>query len=567
MKQIVLLLLTAMAVVFCQAQTCKISANQNNGKVIQISVNLDSLKGQTLVTTINHQQGGNVNVQMAYEDTNAALPVDELREDSSAVAENNPEVNATASNPAAADEVNADAEHPEETPEDTPAENTEGSNSLTQSLTNAVGIGEIASLIGAFTHTNGEAYSEYAENFIVADTTKYQPVYKPRKWKWLKNCKSYLTAEFSGIFGKDFGDSDNSQEAEKITSDDYGTDPENEFNYGMSAKISQVFVPGFYDENGKFTPNRLNFAWSLGALVAMDWQKDFGWSYDFLAKVGIQAGEGITLGVDGLIGTGITPYAIYSTNSLDHRVIFHNQWCFKYGLQAWLSMNYGGSTYTSLFARIVHSVAPSSVYNHPTAKGWENTFVDFDNGSWQVGFAVGYTFGHHETLKDKRLIATLSTGVNLIEKNHEAEALIELEKFNNVSSTLDFIYGLGYGSSLGKNKLQSFTLGGGWRKKFSTNFSALAKMYAGIGEYMIEKHIADKEHLFNMTNAEVKQLCLKAGLQLSAGYQLGCWNLSVGLRGGYHFGKQPATEGYSTVEYKGLRGFELMPTFGASLNF
>ncbi len=561
MKKFFILLLTAIVAMVAQAQTCKISANKNNGKVIQISVNLDSLKGQTLVTTINQQTDGNVNVQMAYEDDVTVIS----REDSSAVNAENEEVDTTgivtpnlyATNDSeVSSEEAADSLNQNSTP-----------TTMTESLLGTFGLGEVAALIGSLTTTNGEPYAEYyAKKLTQADTTQYQPVYKQRKWKWLKNYCSYPTLELSGIFGKDFG-GDEEEGAEDIKEDDYGTTPDNGFNYGGSAKFSQVFIHGYYDENGNFVPNKLNFGWSIGGLFAMDYQKDYGWSYDIMAKFGIQGGNGITLGADALIGAGVTTYAIYSTNYTDYRVIMHSQWCFKYGLQAWVSMNYGGNTYTSLFARIVHSVAPSSVYNHPTAKGWENTFVDFDDGSWQVGFAVGYKFGDNSDLSNKRLFATVSTGVNLIEKNHEAEALIELEKFNNVSSTLDFIYGLGYGSSLGKNKLQSFTLGGGWRKKFSTNFSALAKMYAGIGEYMIEKHIADKEHLFNMTNAEVKQLCLKAGLQLSAGYQLGCWNLSVGLRGGYHFGKQPATEGYSTVEYKGLRGFELMPTFGASINF
>ena len=53
-----------MAATCVQAQVCKVSATKNNGKVIQISVNLDSLQGKTLVTTISHVQN-NVVLNMA----------------------------------------------------------------------------------------------------------------------------------------------------------------------------------------------------------------------------------------------------------------------------------------------------------------------------------------------------------------------------------------------------------------------------------------------------------------------------------------------------------------------
>jgi len=568
MKNIILLAAMLVAAA-CQAQTCKISANQHNGKVIQISVNLDSLKGQTLITTINQQQDGNVNVQMAYEDEggSAVTPC----EDSSAAANLNENTDNLAANAESKGEKDTFTEVTEPEPESEPAQDApaddvkDGDNTIL----NAVGgVGDVVSLLSSFTRTNGEPYAEYyAKKLTEADTTKYQPTYGKRKWKWLKNYKSYPTLELSGIFGKDFSQNDDSQEAEAISEDDYGTDTENSFNFGGSARFSQVFVKGRYDENGKFIPNPLNFAWSIGGMFAMDYQKDFGWSYDWLAKVGIQAGTGITLGVDALIGCGITPYAIYSTNYIDYRVINHNQFCFKYGLRAWLSMNYGGNTYTTINAQIVKSVAPSSVYDHPTGNGWENTFIEFDEGSWQVGFAVGYKFGHYTEVTDRRLIASLSTGLNLIGKDHASEMLIELEKYNNISPKTDFIYGLGYGTTFGKNKMSSFVLQVGWRKYFSSKFSGLAKIYAGLGEYMIEKYVEDSEHRFHMKNSAVKQLSMKAGLQLGASYRFGCVNLNASLRGGYHFAPEPSTEGYTKVECSGLKGFELMPIIGASVNF
>ena len=568
MKKIFFLLLTAIVAMVAQAQTCKISANKNNGKIIQISVNLDSLKGQTLVTTINQQTDGNVNVQMAYENDSTVIP----REDSSAInAEHIEEVDTTAvPNLYVNNEDEAEDTFSEVSSEEVDSLNQSSTpTTMTESLLGTFGLGEVAALIGSLTTTNGEPYAEYyAKKLTQADTTQYQPVYKQRKWKWLKNYCSYPTLELSGIFGKDFG-GDEEEGAEDIKEDDYGTTPDNGFNYGGSAKFSQVFIHGHYDENGNFVPNKLNFGWSIGGLFAMDYQKDYGWSYDIMAKFGIQGGNGITLGVDALIGAGVTTYAIYSTNYTDYRVIMHNQWCFKYGLQAWVSMNYGGNTYTSLFARLIRSVPPKSVYEHPTADHWENQFIDFDQGSWQVGFAVGYKFGNNTDLTQRRLFATVSTGYNLFGVEKSPEVMLDLEKFNNVSPTLDFIYGLGYGTSLGENKLQNMTLNAGWLIKPSSisKFSYLAKFHAGVGEYMIEKHVADENHHFDMTHTAVKQLCLKAGVQLGTAYRLGCMSLNASLRCSYHYGFDIEYEGYSVTEEKGLRGFELTPIVGVGINF
>lgn len=552
--------MAAMAVMTVQAQTCKISANKNSGKIIQISVNLDSLKGQTLVTTISQKAGGNVDVQMAYEEKDSVM----VQEDSTAQAENIEVTDSTVAEKPDTTTVSDEEEAAEG--EKTPAQ--EGS--IAGSLLNFIGVGEVASLVGGLTKTNGEEYVEYyAKKLTEADTTKYQPVYKQRKWKWLKNYISYPTLEVSGIFGKDFGKDDDAAEATEISEEDYGANPDKSLNVGGSIKFSQVFVPGRYDANGKFIPNSLNFAWSVGALFALDHQKDYGWSWDMMAKVGIQAGNGITLGVDGLIGGGSTPYAIYSTNYIDHRVIFHNQWCFKIGAQAWVSMNYGGNTYTSLFARIVKSVAPSSVYNHPTVQGWDNIYVDFDEGSWQVGVAVGYKFGYNSNLTNRRLIATVRTGYRLTGEEKAAETIIELEKFNNVSEKLDFSYGLAYSTAYGEDELQSFMLTGGWRIKSSlqSKFAYLAKFYIGAGEYMVGKHLADKDRNFELTNTSIKQLCAKAGVLLGASYQLGCFNLNAGLYGGYHYGFDTEYEGYKITESTGLRGFDFMPTVGVGINF
>ena len=580
-----------------QAQTCKISS-ANGRRVIQISVNLDDLEGKTLVTTVKNVHKDSVVLDMAFEGgVEEVVPVTKIpREDSSEDIAQNNEIEADSEN-APQEQVadSAEVASKEQASDSTnvePAENASQGletahsdsaevastaempqdSSITGGVLNALGLAEIGNLIGAFTNTNGEEVDKMATKALidvtVVDSTKYIPQYPKRKWKWLKNYTSYTRLSLSGIFGQDFG-GDTGKGVEEIDADDYGTDPENSKNFGGSAEISQVFLKGRYDEDGKFIPNPLNFAWSVGALFAMDHQKDYGWSWDLMAKIGIQAGKGLTLGADALIGGGGTKYAIYSTNGVDYRVAFHDQWCFKAGVQGWISMNDDGITSTRLFARIVKSFEPSSIRNTPTAPGWENTYTDFDDGSWQVGFAVDYKFGFKPKLEDKRLLASISTGYNLFGADKGVTMLYELEKVNNVAPNLWFSYGIGYEQSISKDKLQNFTIGGGWRFKLNPNqkFSYLAKIYAGIGEYMVEKNCISGDKNFKMADTKVRQLCPKVGAHLGVTYNKGCHAFNLGLRGGYHRGFDPEYEGYETAETTNLSGFELTPMLGYSLNF
>lgn len=570
MKKLIFLLM-AMAVLSVQAQTCKVSATKNNGKVIQISVNLDSLKGKTLVTTISQVQN-NVVLNMAYEGDKSVDSTNTViaREDSNELADtlqNDSVIVAVAENEDA--DIETDDDNFLIRSDNTPSAR---GNSTVGGLLDLFGLSTVTSLVTGNVNSDSlEHYEEYAEKLIKeltqVDSTKYIPQYKQRKWKWLDKHKSYSTLELSGIFGQDFGG--DKEGTEEINAENYGIDPDKEYNIGGSAKFSQVFIPGKYSADGKFTPNRLNFGWSVGGLFAVDYQKEYGWSTDILAKVGIQAGNGITLGADALVGGGTTPYAIYSTDGLNYRAVLHNQWCFKYGAQAWVSMNYSGNTYTTLFARLVKSVAPNSIYEHPTAKYWDNTLIDFDEGSWQVGFAVGYKFGYNPDLKSKRLQATLSTGYNLFGHEKSAEMLIELEKINQVSSQLDFSYGFGFGQTLSDNYLQSFTLNGGWmyRLKPTHKFYYMAKLYAGIGEYMVGKELKTEDDIFIMSNANIRKLCIKGGTNLGVGFRFGCSTINASMRIGYHYGLTPQYDGYSTITESDMKGWELTPMLGYTINF
>lgn len=551
------MLLTVVAI-SVQAQTCKVSASKNNGKVIQISVNLDSLKGKTLVTTIS-QKKSDVVLNMAYEGDEDDETIDTIavatREDSSEPAIEPIDTLAT-------DTLVTDIPSDEDISESGASGG--GNTSILGTALDIIGLGGLVS--GA----QGAQYEEYAAKVLkeitMVDSTKYIPQYKQRKWKWLNRYQSYSTLELSGIFGKDFGE--NTKGEEDINAEDYGMDPEKPFNIGGSAKFSKVFVPGTYAEDGSFTPNRLNFGWSIGALFALDYQKEYGWSTDFLAKVGIQAGNGITLGIDGLIGGGTSPYAIYSTDGANYRSVVHNQWCFKYGAQVWVSSNFGGNTYTSLFARLVKSVAPNSIYEHPTARLWENELIDFDEGSWQVGIAVGYKFGYHPDLKSKRLVATITTGYNLTGPK-APEMNIELEKLNQVSPKLDFSYGLGFGQSLDEHYLQRFTVNGGWfyRLQPTHKFGYIAKVYAGIGEYMVGKVLLGEDDIFKMQTKDIRQIGIIGGVNLGVGFRFKCSTIGAAMRVGYHYCPSSEYKGYETVEESGMKGWDVMPNLTYTLNF
>lgn len=552
-----------------QAQTCKISS-ANDRRVVHIAVNLDDLEGKTLVTTIKNVHKDSVVLDMAFEEeAMEVVPVTEMPcEDSSKdTAQENNEIELAEVAPEEQEEAYSDST---EVITKMPQDNQD--NSVSGGVFGALGLAEVGNLIGAFTNANGNSVDQMitqaVKNITVADSTKYIPQYPKRKWKWLKNYTSYTRLSLSGIFGQDFGGDDN-EGVEEIDADDYGTDPKNSKNFGGSAEISQVFLKGRYDEDGKFIPNSMNFAWSVGALFAMDHQKDYGWSWDLLAKFGIQAGKGLTLGADVLLGGGGTKYAIYSTNRVDYRVAFHDQWCLKTGVQGWISMNDDGTTSTRLFARIVKSYEPSSIHNTPTAPGWETTYVDFDDGSWQVGFAVDYKFGFKPDIENKRLLASVSTGYNLFGADKGPVMLYELEKVTQISPMLRFMYGLGYEQSLSGEQLQSFTLGGGWlfKLKPKQKFSYLAKVFAGLGEYMVEKNCISGDKNFKMADTKVRQLCPKIGMHLGVAYNKGCHAFNLGLRGGYHRGLDPEYEGYETAETTNLSGFELTPMFGYSLNF
>lgn len=559
----ILLSLAAFATLTVQAQTCKVSATENNGKEIQISVNLDSLKGKTFVTTINHIEN-NVVLNMSFEEgadvqtDSIALAVDS-REDSSETAAENFETKPTI-------EAQATIEPQDSTDTPQPTSPIDG-------ILDALGVSMVTDVLSGFFGQNGEQYLEYTAEELVkelteADSSKFIPEYPKRKWKWLDKTTSYSTLEASGIFGKDYG-GDDEEGAEDINEEDYGSDLKDNYNIGGSLKFSQVFIPGRYKADGTFVPNNLNFGWSIGGLFEFGNEKDYGWSTNLMTKIGIQAGNGITMGIDALIGAGSTPYRIYSTDGIDYRVITHNQWCFKYGLNAWLSMNYGSNTYTSLFARIVKSTEPKSIREHPTASGWHNTYVDFDDAGWRVGFAVGYKFGYKADIKSKRLQGTFGVGYDLCSHGRGTEAFYDLDRLNMVSPTLDFLYGVGYSRTLGSDQLNSLVLNAGWvfKLKPEQKLSYLVKFYAGAGEYMVGKHCVSADRGFDLSYDNIRQVAITGGVKLGLTFKFGGNALNAYVRGGYHYAYDTTYEGFSEAESSKLRGVDIVPTLAYSYRF
>ena len=135
--------------------------------------------------------------------------------------------------------------------------------------------------------------------------------------------------------------------------------------------------------------------------------------------------------------------------------------------------------------------------------------------------------------------------------------------------TLDFAYGIGISQKFGSNKLHSFTLNCGWTKRFhpDSKFAYLAKIYAGVGEYMVGKHCVSEDGHFEMAQSSLEQVCLKGGLGAGICYKAGCSTLSAYIRGGYHQGFEPTYKGFRESENSHIRGFDLMPVVAYSLQF
>lgn len=404
-------------------------------------------------------------------------------------------------------------------------------------------------------------------NIRFTKDSTFVPTYPQRKAKPL--WRSFDVVELSGSLGKDIT-SISDATANAVNEDDYGDDTENHNKFGGGIKFSHTYMKGSLDEDGKWHANTLGFALSWGALISYSYEKEIGSYLNIMGKAGIQIGNDICIGVDALIGSGLTPYNTFLTDEMNYNTINKSVWCFKYGVEAWGSLNFSRDTYTAIFGRYITSTKPNGgSYN--LSKDWEVVLEDFDPSSWTVGLAVGYKFGAPEPLKqDKRLRAGLITGYQ-ITGGHGFVVATELERLTQVSKSTNLSYGLMtqnvFNSQTNGGNCSSIMLTGGFEVCQPGNkFFWGTKLLAGIGEYPItDIGYADNYYVENVS----KKPCAKAGLQLSAGLKLGkLSSISAIIRAGGHYAKALNFENFNEdSKTRNALGFDMMTGLNYSFIF
>lgn len=389
---------------------------------------------------------------------------------------------------------------------------------------------------------------------FTSDTT-FVARYEQRKPKKLLRTYDVIVAE--GSFGKNIeGVSD--AVAKEVSYDDYGDDTENENKIGAGIQYSHIYISGT-ETDGQWKPNPMGFAWSWGGILTYSYEQDMGSYVNAMGKAGIQVGQDIAIGVDGLLGCGVTPYNTFYTNYINHSVLNQSTFCLKYGLQLWGTLTYAKDAYTMVYARYIRSVKPKNDFSN-LPEGWELVVKDFDPSSWTVGLAVGYKFGAPKELStDKRLQATVSSGYRLFGKQKGWLLSAEVERFTQVSHSTKLHYGLSV-EMLSDNEdsetsYSSVLATAGFTVRQPSNrWYWGTKLYGGVGDYKVIFTGAKADRVIANST---KKLCGKVALQLNSGFKLGkCSNIFAACRFGYHIGKSIQTEGFEELSYDNLKGFE-----------
>lgn len=208
---------------------------------------------------------------------------------------------------------------------------------------------------------------------------------------------NYITQrlEISLIGGKD-GDLDEGRTGgTTIGGDDDDQQNDEDVNFGLNVGYSVVIVPGRI--NGDMLElNKLGWGYSFGIIASFDHQKDYGTTCDFLAKIGIEAGNGHKMGIgfDALIGTGKTAgdYIVMSKVDNDYFDFPYTSWCFKYGAQLWVrsSLLHASieNTDIRLFARYVYSKNPEDEMELIQS----GIIPEWKEESWSFGLTFCYNF-------------------------------------------------------------------------------------------------------------------------------------------------------------------------------
>ena len=396
------------------------------------------------------------------------------------------------------------------------------------------------------------------------DTT-FVAKYEQRKPK--DRWRTYNTIVLEGSFGRNIeGVSD--EIAEKVNIDDYGDDTSNENKFGGGISFSHIYLYG-NNEDGKFKPNPLGLAFSWGGLLSYSYEQDMGSYVSAMAKGGIQIGYDIAIGIDGLVGCGITPYNSFYTNGINHSMLNKSAFCFKYGIQLWGSLNFSNSTYTEFYGRYVRSVKPSSALTN-LPNGWDMIVEDFDPSNWTIGLAVGYKFGDLKPLsQDKRLQASLSAGYTFLGEQKGTVLSAEIEKITQVSHSTSLNFGLAIKRLLGENEKENYS-----SLLFSAGFKVMqpyskwfwgTKLYGGVGDYQVSFIGNTYSHKFSSLT---KKLCAKFELQLNTGLKIGkCSEIFAACNAGYYTGKHIDIDGFDETSYDNLNGFEMSTSLGYRFTF
>jgi len=401
--------------------------------------------------------------------------------------------------------------------------------------------------------------------YIIFSDSTFIPQYEQRKPK--KSLRAYDIIELEGSFGKNFmGITE--EAADKVSEEDYGDDTENKNKFGAGIKYSRVYMPGTI-VNGEWKPNFLGFAYSWGGMLTYSYEPDMGAYFNAFGKVGIQIGTDIAVGADALIGCGITPYNTFYTNYMNHSVLNKSAFCFKYGVQVWGSLNFSKDTYTSVYARYVAQVNPTSSALGSLPNGWDEILCDFDPSSWTIGLAVGYKFGAPKMPStDKRLQASFNTGYQVIGEHKGLLLGAEVERLTKVSRSTELTYGLAVEQLKDPETMNttSVLLSAGFNVcKPAAKWFWGTKIYGGIGDYAVKFTGDTGDVTFDGFS---KKLCMKFALQLSTGFKIGkCSEIFASCRGNYHFGYQIDLDGFQDSSYENLKGFELDTRLGYKFTF
>lgn len=393
----------------------------------------------------------------------------------------------------------------------------------------------------------------------------FVPSYEQRKSKPL--IRAYDTFELSGSFGQDISEISDAM-ADKVSEEDYGDDAENDKKIGGGIKYSRVYTSGT-EVDGTWKQNPLGFAWSWGGLFSYSHQKDVGSYVNAMGKVGVQIGTDICIGVDALLGFGITPYNTFLTNDMHHHIVNKSVWCFKAGAELWGSLNFSKDTYTVIYGRYISSVRPNNG-KYDLSKDWEVVLEDFDPNSWTVGLAVGYKFGNFQQLStDKRLQASFSTGYQFSGNKGFAIAA-EVDKLTQVSRSTALSYGLMLENIFeAKDKggsMTSIMLSGGFQVRQPHNsWFWGTKLLAGFGEYpVVNKGSTD----YYDYEDHCAKPCLRGALQLMTGFKIGkSSQISCSVRAGAHLSNSMNFEGFDESSTENLMGFDLGASLGYSFTF